>query len=93
MDVVFGANVFLQFRQRIIEKYDELFGEQQTDADYSATAQFGRRWGWYSSIYAIAQGDVTRFDTVTELPINQCLTYLTFEKQKNKIESDLIKKR
>ena len=93
LNVVLGANVFfLQFRQRIIEKYSDLFGGEQGDTDYSAAAQFGQRWGWYSSIYAIAQGDLTRFDRVTELPITQCLTYLTFEKQKNNIESDLIKK-
>ena len=75
-----------------IEKYTDLFGEQSGDSDYSASAQFGKRWGWYSSIYALAQGDIIQFDRITELPINQCLTYLTFEKQKNQIESDLIKK-
>jgi hypothetical protein len=83
---------FLQFRQRIIESYDSLFGEQQGDSGYSATSNFGVKWGWYSSIYAIAQGDLNRFDAVTRLQIHQCLTYLTFEKEKNKIESDLIKR-
>jgi hypothetical protein len=83
---------FLQFRQRIIESYDSLFGEGHGGTEYSATANFGQKWGWYSSIYAIAQGDLNRFDKVTRLPINQCLTYLTFEKEKNKIEADLIKR-
>jgi hypothetical protein len=83
---------FLQFRERIIERYDSLFGEQQGGSEYSTTANFGKRWGWYSSIYAIAQGNLREFDNVTRLPINQCLTYLTFEKEKQQIEADLIKK-
>ena len=83
---------FLQFRQRIIESYDSLFGEGQGDSEYSATANFNSKYGWYSSIYALSQGDITKFDSITRLPINQCLTYLTFEKEKQKIEADLIKR-
>jgi len=83
---------FLQFRQRIIESYDSLFGEQSGGTEYSSSAVFGQKWGWYNSIYAIAQGNLIRFDEVTKLPLNQCLTYLTFEKEKNKIEAELIKR-
>jgi hypothetical protein len=83
---------FLQFRQRIIESYDSLFGEGHGGTEYSAVGIFNSRYGWYSSLYALSQGDITRFDSITRLPINQCLTYLTFEKEKNKIEADLIKR-
>jgi hypothetical protein len=83
----------LGFRERIIEQYDELFGEQQGGTDYTESAQFSQRWGWYQSIYALAKGDVTRFDAVTRLPLHQCLTYLTFEKQKNNLEAKLIKRK
>ncbi len=48
--------------------------------------QFAKRWGWYQSIYAIAQGDITRFDEVTNYKLTKCLTYLVFEKQKTDIE-------
>jgi hypothetical protein len=81
----------LDFRSRIIEKYDGLFGTEQAD-EFSETAQFGKRWGWYSSIYALSQGDVRRFDEITQLPINQCLTFLSFEKQKNELEIKMINK-
>ena len=60
--------------------------------EYSEEAQFGKQWGWYQSIYAIAQGDVGRFDNVTRMGLLKCLTYLTFEKQKNEIESRKIKR-
>ena len=90
--VVLGALVFfLSFRERIGSAYPALFGER-TENPYTREAQFGQRWGWYQSIYALAQGDVLKFGDVTKLPINQALTYLTFEKEKNDIEISMIKK-
>jgi hypothetical protein len=55
-------------------------------------AQFGKQWGWYGSIYGLAQGDITRFDTITREKLVKCLTYLSFEKQKNEIEMQQLKK-
>ena len=78
------------FRDRIIEQYPELFGNKQGGGDYSETAQFGQRWGWYSSIYGLAQGDIRRFDEVTKLNLHQCLTFLKFESEKQNIEAKLI---
>ena len=49
------------------------------------------KYGWYSSIYAIAQGDLTKFDQVTKLNIHSCFTFLSFEKQKLEIEGKRIK--
>jgi hypothetical protein len=81
----------LEFRKRVTAGYPELFGEgdeegQEPINDFSETTQFAKQWGWYQSIYALAKGDVTRFDEVTELRLTKCLTYLVFEKQKNEIE-------
>lgn len=66
--------------------------EEDENQDFSSRGQFSKQWGWYTSIYAIADGDLTKFDTVTKLNILQCLTYLTFEKQKNEIEQQEINK-
>jgi hypothetical protein len=87
----------LEFRKRIIDSYAYLFGaadkdEQEDGNEFSEQAQFGKQWGWYQSIYALAQGDVTRFDTVTGYRLTQCLTYLTFEKQKQEIEQRQLNK-
>jgi hypothetical protein len=81
----------LEFRKRVTAGYPELFGERdeeesETYNDFSETTQFAKRWGWYQSIYAIAQGDITRFDEVTNYKLTKCLTYLVFEKQKTDIE-------
>jgi hypothetical protein len=87
----------LEFRKRIINSYDGLFGEgsedeQESISDFSETTQFGKQWGWYQSIYAIAKGDITKFDEVTRMGLLKCLTYLTFEKQKNEIEQRQLNK-
>ena len=73
---------FLSFRERIIEEYPDLFGGESASEGFDEQAQFGARWGWYSSIYALAKGDIGRFDEVSQLPLRKCLTYLVFEKQK-----------
>ena len=66
--------------------------EQEDENDFSESTQFSKRWGWYQSIYAIAKGNLERFDAVTALPLHQCLTYLTFEKQKLAVEVAQIKR-
>ena len=86
---------FLSFRDRISESYIELYTENNTQTqghNISSEGGFGAKWGWYQSIYGLAQGDVRRFDQITELPLHQCLTFLTFEKEKNELEAAMIKK-
>ena len=77
--------------------YDSLFRigdseESEGIGDFSETSQFQKQWGWYQSIYALAKGDVTKFDEVTRMGLLKCLTYLTFEKQKNEIEQRQLNK-
>ncbi len=84
---------FLSFREGLIAKYDDLFGGESSGNEFSEQAQFGKRWGWYSSLYALAKGDIRRFDEITKLPVHQSLTFLTFEKQKTEIEMKMINKK
>ncbi len=81
---------FLSFRHRLIENYDELFGEQGGETT-SSRAGFSKKWGWYSSLYGLAAGDITRFENITKLGMHQCLMMLAFMKDKNELESKQIK--
>ena len=81
----------MEFRTRLIQDYDGLFG-QGGDGGTDAISGFGKKWGWYQSIYTLAQGDVRRFEDITELEIHTCFTMLTFEKEKNELEAKQIKK-
>jgi hypothetical protein len=85
----------LEFRKRTIDSYPILFGEQYDEEeqnDFSETTQFGKQWGWYQSIYQLAKGDITKFERVTETGLFECLTMLTFEKQKMEIENRQLKR-
>jgi hypothetical protein len=94
LEVAFGASVFfLGFRKRIVEQFDTLFTSTSAgNTDYSRQAQFGQKWGWYNSIYAASRGDVTKYDDITKLNVFTFLTFLSFEKEKNEIEIEMINK-
>ena len=81
---------FLQFKQRVIETFDGLFSET-SEGGHGISAGFAAKWGWYQSIYALAGGDVRKFEEVAKLSIYQCLTWLEFEKEKNELEAKMIK--
>ena len=86
----------MEFRKRAIDGYPVLFREaddQEEQNDFSETTQFGKQWGWYQSIYQLAKGDITKFERVTRTGLFECLTMLTFEKQKTDIENRQLKRK
>ena len=80
----------MEFRTRLVENYDELFG-QGGGASLDATSQFTTKWGWYNSLYGLAQGDITRFENITKLNVHECFMMLSFMKDKAEIEAKRIK--
>lgn len=38
-----------------------------------------RRWGWFSFIHALANGNALDFERVVELPLKFCLDLKTYE--------------
>ena len=81
-------------RNEIVEAYDGLFSTTSGEGGVigGAESAFAERYGWYQSLYALAGGNALRLGKVTDLQIHEALTWLQFEKEKNKIESDRIKK-
>jgi len=75
------------------ERYDELFVSRGKGVDTSAAGGFANKWGWTQSIYQLAQNDITRFETVTKLNVNFCLTMLEFEKEKSELNKHQIDKK
>ena len=94
LDIVFSALVFfLEFKERIIESYPELFGNTGGNSYATAETGFNEKWSWYQSIYGLAQGDVRRFDEITKLKLHSCLQYLAFEKDKADLQQQMFKKK
>ena len=81
---------FIPFRERsITTRYESLFkGSSETT---SLASGFSQKWGWYGSVFTLAQGDITRFENITKLNLHECLTMLTFMKEKSEVETQQIK--
>ena len=80
----------MEFRSGLVESYDELFG-QGGNTSLDAVSQFSTKWGWYNSIYGLAQGDITRFENITKLGVHECFMMLSFMKDKAEVEAKRIK--
>ena len=90
--VAIGAMLFFEFRDRVVENYDGLFTATSSDIEQGTYTQgFGKKWGWYQSIYSLAKGDVRKIDEITRINIHKAMMWLEFEKEKNEIESRMIK--
>jgi len=81
----------VEFRDRLVENYDELFG-QGGNTSLDAVSNFTTKWGWYSSIYSLAKGDITRIEDITKLNVHNCFMMLSFMKDKAEVEAKRIKK-
>ena len=82
----------MEFRDGIIANYDELFGDGG-GRSLDEISQFSKKWGWYQSIYGLADGDITRFESITKLNVHECLMMLSFKKEKTEIENKQMKKK
>jgi hypothetical protein len=80
----------VEFRDRLVTSYDELFG-QGGSTSLDAVSQFTTKWGWYNSIYGLAQGDITRYENITKLNVHECFMMLSFMKDKAEVEAKRIK--
>tara|TARA_B110000305_G_scaffold224505_1_gene270113 strand:- start:489 stop:755 length:267 start_codon:yes stop_codon:yes gene_type:complete len=76
---------FLEFRERLSRSYEELF-ESSPEADLSREANFNVKYGWYHSIWRLANEDVTKLDEVTEMNFHKCLSALMYIKERNVVQ-------
>jgi hypothetical protein len=84
----------LGFSERTREEYPSLFADGDGSGDsFSEEVNFSKKWGWYTSFYALAKGDIRAFEEVGKFPITQAFTFLEFEKEKQKVEAAVIRKR
>ena len=73
-----------------MEFYPELF-----DSDFSggsttqAEINFGKKWKSYASLIQLANGDITRIDEITNLPLETCLLKLAYDADRAELEKML----
>ena len=84
MDIHFGALFFVRFINGLVERYPELF-EGDGHASQHA-ANFAKKWSSYSTINELANGDILKFNEVTEQPLEKCLLHLAYKADKAQVE-------
>ena len=84
-----GLSFFFQrFVQGLVERYPEVFDGGISGNEFAPDAQanFGRKWKSYISIVQLSQGDITKFDEVTLLPLEKCLYMLAYMADRAEVE-------
>lgn len=88
----------MEFNKRIAARYPELFNQDDQEDEESdrflidPVKLFGKKWGSYGELFALAQGDIRRFEEIVGLPLQQCLMYLAYLKDKNDVEVQMVRK-
>jgi hypothetical protein len=86
------ANFFSKALESISEEFSELFGSGEDSADYSSRAIFSQRWGWLGKIDTLANGDITKWDAVTEVYFRAALTKIIYDHEKQELISREMRK-
>lgn len=82
----FRSNVFFSsYLSGLIQRYPEIFEGDGTTSQYQAN--FGKKWKAYATIYELAEGNIERFDSVVEQPLEKCLLFLSFKADKALLEN------
>ena len=77
---------FCAFVNGLTEFYPELY-EQGEGVTSQHQVNFGKKWGNYSSIVELANGDIDRIDMVTKQPLEKCLLLLSYKADKVFLEN------
>jgi hypothetical protein len=72
----FCNGFFLSYRDDISERFATLF----ETVEKSSQSKIHSKWGWYNIMYELADGDLTKMETVTLIYIEEALTFLAYEK-------------
>ena len=80
---------FYQFTKGLVELYPELYEPGTIPTQHQIN--FGKKWKAYSTIYELANGDITMIDKVVEEPLEKCLLFLAYRADKVLLE-DLMHK-
>ena len=80
---------FLQFRQETYRHFKQVFGEGEEQELGFGQINLSEKWGWYNSLYMLANEDILKINKVTKLPVYEVLTFMTYKQDLNeKLENE-----
>ena len=81
---------FCSFVNRLIEFYPEIFDSESGDSSHHQI-NFSKKWAAYTTIYELAEGDILKYEKVTQEPLEKCLLYLCYKADKVQLENIMHK--
>ena len=45
------------------------------------------KWGWYNSLYILADEKIDKLETITKLGLKECLTFMCYKQDINTIKT------
>ena len=85
---------FYSYLNGLAERYPEVFdggGIEGGNPESTYQANFSRKWGAYQTITILSNDDITKFEEVTQMPLETCLLYLCYRADKNTMETQIHK--
>ena len=74
----------MEFRERTIDNFAVIFnGENEQDTNGN---EFGEKWGWFGVMYRLTGGDFSKLEFITERPLLEALTWLSYELDLNETQ-------
>lgn len=81
MDIALSSLGFFDFRIDIGDKFSQLFTSDGTETTKGVSLQ--SKWGWYNTLYSLANQNILNIQKITKLPILEVLTYLSYTQDYN----------
>jgi len=81
---------FFDFRRTISTQFAQLF--ESTGKETTKSVTMTSKWGWYNTLYALCNDNILNINKITELPVMEVLTFLSFKqdysnKQRNNYDN------
>ena len=74
----------MEFRERTIEDFAVIFNAE--DEDDTGGNEFTNKWGWFGVMYRLTGGDFSKLEFITERPLLEALTWLSYELDLNETQ-------
>ncbi len=92
IDVIHHLNDFLTYRKDLFKKFEGLFTDVDDTEDVIKDSSeimkesFQKKWGWMSFIDTLAEGDVTKYEYITEMNFVGSLNIVSFKTEKSRLK-------
>lgn len=74
---------YLAYRKKMLDNYDDLFmneSDEEDEVEPEPIDKIQSRWAWMRLVYDLCDGDITKANTVLDLPHLMVLNWLTMVK-------------